>query len=547
VTPEIAGPVFTGAIATFYGLLADELVGHGHEATVAHALGEHSEPGEEWVNDCAKRGVGVVEIQDVAPLVQSSHPRRRSYAAYRWLRKHEDEFDVVHFPEWQGLGYYSLQAKRQGIAFQELRFVVVCHGSTMFHAASRLQPIDTPDYLEQDFMERESIRLADVVVSPTWFHLVRMQAENWPLPEPTHVHPYPSPPEHSAKLRPGVDIGEGGKPWVALHEAAHGRRPTPARMPRTGARNRARKGKHPAPPVSVCLTHFNRPNLLRQALASLEAQDYPNFEVVLVDDASTEPEALATLDTLQPEFDRRGWQIVRHARNLWLGAACNTAAAHARGEFLLLMTDDNYAKPSEISTFVAVTQRTGADIVVCPCDVFSHDDEPAAEEVPQNRWIPLGPALLAGLLRNCFGDLNGLVRRSAYEAIGGYAEDRGFGYPDWEFYARAAFAGLRFEVVPEPLYWYRSRSSTMVHTSDRRANLERVLRTYLENTGPELHELFRAAQQAFTSTDGQSPRGDLPTVLGRLIRTLGVSGRALPNVQAAVENPPREPDAGFDR
>jgi hypothetical protein len=75
------------------------------------------------------------------------------------------------------------------------------------------------------------------------------------------------------------------------------------------------------------------------------------------------------------------------------------------------------------------------------------------------------------------------------------------GFEDWEFLARAAFNGLRFEVVPEPLFWYRSRPDTIVHTSDRRANLESVLRAYLENTDPELHDLLHTAQEAF-STDG---------------------------------------------
>ncbi len=63
--------------------------------------------------------------------------------------------------------------------------------------------------------------------------------------------------------------------------------------------------------VSVCITHYNRPHLLQQALQSIADQDYDNIEVVLVDDGSTTAEALSYLTALQSSFDAQGWSIVR--------------------------------------------------------------------------------------------------------------------------------------------------------------------------------------------------------------------------------------------
>eukprot|EP00959_Pyramimonas_sp_CCMP1952_P228579 4778765-Pyramimonas_sp.AAC.1 len=54
---------------------------------------------------------------------------------------------------------------------------------------------------------------------------------------------------------------------------------------------------------------------------------------------------------MEANFERRGWQIVR-SENLYLGGARNKAARYTKGEFILFMDDDNYAKPHEISTFV---------------------------------------------------------------------------------------------------------------------------------------------------------------------------------------------------
>ena len=123
------------------------------------------------------------------------------------------------------------------------------------------------------------------------------------------------------------------------------------------------------PLVSVCLATFNRPSLLAQALESLRCQDYPNFEVLLVDDGSDEPDALVFLDQLEPEFKAKGWRIIRQENN-YVGAARNNGARHARGEYLLFMDDDNYAEPHEISTFVKAATYSRADVLTCAIKRF---------------------------------------------------------------------------------------------------------------------------------------------------------------------------------
>lgn len=67
------------------------------------------------------------------------------------------------------------------------------------------------------------------------------------------------------------------------------------------------------PLVSVCLTHFNRPQLVQQALESISNQDYKKIEVILVDDGSNTTEAVAFLDSIQTTFDKNGWKIIRTA------------------------------------------------------------------------------------------------------------------------------------------------------------------------------------------------------------------------------------------
>jgi glycosyltransferase involved in cell wall biosynthesis len=51
---------------------------------------------------------------------------------------------------------------------------------------------------------------------------------------------------------------------------------------------------------------------------------------------------------MQPEFERRGWRIIRSQVNQYLGGARNTGFRATKGEYVVFMDDDNYAKPHEV-------------------------------------------------------------------------------------------------------------------------------------------------------------------------------------------------------
>jgi glycosyltransferase involved in cell wall biosynthesis/GT2 family glycosyltransferase len=262
-----------------------------------------------------------------------------------------------------------------------------------------------------------------------------------------------------------------------------------------------RSGDLPAPLVSICVTHRNRPAYLANALESIRQQDYPRIEVVLVDDGSDQAEAIAYLDGLTPEFAERGWQLIRQA-NRYLGAARNAAIAASRGDYVLFMDDDNVAVPHEVSTFVRAATRTGADVLTCMLDIFQ-GPAPAPDSPPQRIWPFLGAATAPGLRRNVFGDANAFFARRVFDRIGGFTEDVGVGCEDWELFARAVLSGLHLEVVPEPLVHYRQSPQGMLQSTSRRANEMRALRPYLgllpAHVRPMVHLASRGRPDTATS------------------------------------------------
>ncbi len=299
----------------------------------------------------------------------------------------------------------------------------------------------------------------------------------------------------------------------------------------------------PMPFVSICLSHWNRPAYLQQALASIEAQDYKNLEVVLVDDGSTQPEAIALIDSLEPRFQARGWQLLRNAENRYPGAARNRAARAARGEYLVFLDDDNCAKPHEVSTFVNVARKTGADILTCFLDTFSGAAAPNESQKPDARWVFLGDAVAAGAIRNWFGDTNSLVRREVFLAVGGFHEQWGVGHEDWEFFAAAVLKGYHLEVLPEALAWYRLNDTerTVNRKTPQHANHLRNIRPYLDAVPAGLRNLILYAQgQAFRKAESASDDGQLSAYAQHTLnwRSKFEAGRALADLkqdQAAVQ------------
>ena|GEM_PF-2780723 len=236
-----------------------------------------------------------------------------------------------------------------------------------------------------------------------------------------------------------------------------------------------------SPKVSVCITHFNRPKLLGYVLESVRSQTYKNFEVILVDDGSTKLEAKRCIDSLEDEFTNRGWKIIRQG-NSYLGAARNTAARYAEGKYLLFVDDDNYAMPNMIATLVRAAETSGKEIITCTLKKFTGTSRPTSADAA-GLFVPIGSCLALGTIENCFGDASALVLKTAFEEIGGFTEDYGVGYEDWEFFLKAIFAGFAILPLPETLFWYRISSESMVRTTNMLLNHKRILRTY-QNASP---------------------------------------------------------------
>lgn len=122
-------------------------------------------------------------------------------------------------------------------------------------------------------------------------------------------------------------------------------------------------GEEPVTPrISVIIPTFGRPEFLEETLRSVAAQTYPAFQVIVVDDCSEVPVEI-------PDQLDLPVTLLRHVRNQGSAAARNTGLAHATGEWVMFLDDDDLLTPRRLE--LAVHNMGAARAHAAAVEVFS--------------------------------------------------------------------------------------------------------------------------------------------------------------------------------
>lgn len=258
------------------------------------------------------------------------------------------------------------------------------------------------------------------------------------------------------------------------------------------------------PLISVCLSTYNRSHGARRAIESIKAQDYPNIEILVVDDGTDNPYDMAEMRRIADELHSEGHRVV-FQENQYLGAVRNKCISEARGEYLFFHDDDNVALPGEIKKMFSAMQKTGCDILttfgykyVEEDDEFASYEEIIQKDLSHCDIIPfLGGGLALGLFKNVFGDSNSLLKKQVAIDVGGFTTDYGIIQEDHEFFAKCVLAGKKLLVYPEPTYIYRWSNRGMMRSQSAIAGRLRVARAYTQHIPRELEQIIYMAQSQF--------------------------------------------------
>ncbi|WP_157210797.1 glycosyltransferase family 2 protein [Verrucomicrobium spinosum] len=372
------------------------------------------------------------------------------------------EFHFIHFQDWKGNGFVALQRCRTlGLPGNPVVTTTV-HGGTEREMECRGSfPAGTLDHLITCHAERWSVQHAHLAILPASDVKAWDQEQGWEFPDTRVTLPLFG------------SENEANTAWARWLQELQDLRSMHVTRPTS-------KGAPPA--VTVCMAHHNHGAYLAEALASLAAQTFADFTVIIVDDGSTDADSLATFHTLESQYRHRGWQFIR-STNRGASGARNHAAGLAETTHLVFMDSDNVARPEMLEVLSNAIHRAGADALSCHFLLFEGDALPANPS-----WFAeyhaVGPCLEAGFLTNVFGDTNFIIRAEVFQKLGGFREIPGFSLEDWEFLGRLVHSGHDLDVVPQSLFYYRHLPHSFSRRGAFHTNHLRVIRPMLKTSPP---------------------------------------------------------------
>jgi hypothetical protein len=209
------------------------------------------------------------------------------------------------------------------------------------------------------------------------------------------------------------------------------------------------------PRVSVAITLHNYEYEVLHALASVEASDFVDYEVLVIDDASTD----RSLDAVREFLADRPWlpaALLRHPVNRGLGASRNALAGTARGEMMFVLDADNAIYPTALGRLVEALDRDPGATFAYPL-IAMHRAGETIGLLSRYAWDP------DGFRNGNYIDAMSLIRLDDFWALGGYTEDpRLTSWEDFHLWCACAESGRRGRLVPEVLASYRKADHSML-------------------------------------------------------------------------------------
>jgi glycosyltransferase involved in cell wall biosynthesis len=205
----------------------------------------------------------------------------------------------------------------------------------------------------------------------------------------------------------------------------------------------------PPPAVSVVIPCYQQAAYLAEAVESVVGQTYADWEVVIVDDGSTDATAAVAEGLIAAHPDRR-IRLLRQA-NQGVAVARNNGIAASTGRYVLPLDADDVLLPPMLERTVGLLEADPS-VAVAYTDYQRFGTEQGI--------VATGPWTIEQLCYSCPLSSTSLYRREVWTAVGGYNPNMRHGYEDWDFWIGAAEHGFAGRRVPEALWKYRKATES---------------------------------------------------------------------------------------
>jgi glycosyltransferase involved in cell wall biosynthesis len=253
---------------------------------------------------------------------------------------------------------------------------------------------------------------------------------------------------------------------------------------------------------------YNAEKYVGNAIASVIAQTYSNWELIVLDDGSTDNteevvRELAGHDSrIKYFFQENGKQ----------GKARNTAIAHAQGELLAFLDADDQWLEQKLELQLQAMSDTAADVVYSSGFIFREDDAESESRIfPTSFGKTNGPRMLDMLIcRNTVPVTSVVMRRETFLEAGWFEESAPYqSCEDYDLWIRAAKTGASFYGMEDKLFRYRRHMSAATNKDSAWLKpMLRVVQRHITDTSlteaekrTRLRQLFRDLITALIDED----------------------------------------------
>lgn len=244
-----------------------------------------------------------------------------------------------------------------------------------------------------------------------------------------------------------------------------------------------------SPTISVVMPIYNAQQDLHQAIESILNQSFTDFELLIIDDGSTDQSVQIVRSFSDPRI-----RLMSQSANLGLVAALNTGIANARGQFIARMDGDDLSLPERFTLQLAAMQDQQLDICGShwvQIDVMGNplttlyapklDDEVIATLATT---VPYAHGSI--MLRKSF------IHQYALQYQPGYSED----YALW---IRCFELGAKFGLVDAVLYLHRThpQSITSMKSAEQASSAKQLRRAFVKNNLDACEHALKTLQERF--------------------------------------------------
>lgn len=229
------------------------------------------------------------------------------------------------------------------------------------------------------------------------------------------------------------------------------------------------------PVVSIIIPTYNRAHLLGRAIQSVLDQTHQDFELIIVDDGSTD-----NTEEIVRSFSDERIRYIKHDKNRGGAAARNTGIKAARGEYIAFQDSDDEWLPEKLEKQIRVFETVPPEVGVVYTG-FHRLENNKKTYIPSSKITQKEGYIFSSLLKGNFVTTQAvLVKRECFERAGMFDENLPR-LQDWELFIRIS-KYYHFKCIDEPLVisYYQPRSISADQNALIRA-LELILERHFED------------------------------------------------------------------